>query len=177
MSMKQNEPAASRITHRELLEKLHYDPATGVFTHRDGPRLGLRAGWVGNDGYRALNIDGIFYRSHQVAWFYVHKRWPKLFVDHINRVRDDNRIANLRLANKSQQAVNSVLPKTNTSGYRGVSRRNSPGTPWMAQIRVNGKKRYLGLFQTAELAHAAYAKVCKEVHGEFVGQMVRTPHE
>jgi hypothetical protein len=87
-------------------------------------------------------------------------------VDHINGNGLDNRRKNLRLATPSENACNSVPRSTNTSGFKGVCWHKGAGK-WMAQIVLDGKNNYLGLFDTAEDAHAAYAKKSLELHGRF----------
>jgi hypothetical protein len=91
---KQDKLAAER-----LRERLRYDGGTGVFTRRVGSghaRAGEIAGSVHSTGYVRIGIDGGKYTAHRLAWLYVHGVWPSDQIDHINRNRSDNRIANLR---------------------------------------------------------------------------------
>ena len=78
-------------------------------------------------------------------------------IDHINGNGLDNRKSNLRLADKSLNAINSKIRSDNSTGYRGVTF-NKKANKYMAEISRNGKKTYLGLFNTAEEAHGAYIK-------------------
>lgn len=75
-------------------------------------------------------------------------------VDHINRNPLDNRKANLRLATKAQNSWNRRAPCTNASGYKGVSF-SKASQKWAAEIKLNGRKFFVGLYATAE--HAAIA--------------------
>lgn len=158
------------ITHERLLELVHYDPETGAFTWKIRRRgrafAGMRAG-SRMQGYWALRLDGVSYKAHRVAWFYVYGQWPKQELDHINRVRGDDRIANLREATRRQNIVNARLSRANVSGYRGVSWHKVTGK-WIAQISDFGKKRHLGLFTTPQEAYAAYVAAAKAIHGEFL---------
>jgi HNH endonuclease len=89
----------TKLTAERLRERLHYDAETGVFTRRVGSsnaRAGDVAGSVHSTGYVRISIDGGKYTAHCLAWFYVHGVWPSDQIDHINRNRSDNRIANLR---------------------------------------------------------------------------------
>ena len=88
-----------KLTAERLRERLHYDAETGVFTRRFGSghaRAGDMAGTVHRTGYVRISIDGGKYTAHHLAWLYVHGVWPSDQIEHINRKRSDNRIANLR---------------------------------------------------------------------------------
>lgn len=90
-------------------------------------------------------------------------------VDHINRNRLDNRRENLRLATPQINALNRSRQSNNTSGYMGVSYNKRLGRRkrWEAYIKLNKKRRFLGIFLTLEEAARAYDKVALELHGEF----------
>lgn len=88
-------------------------------------------------------------------------------VDHINGNGLDNRQANLRGANASQNAANARRRRDSTSGFKGVHRHRSRGLPWRAQIATGGKKYHLGLFESPEAAARAYDTKARELFGEF----------
>ena len=161
---------AVMITQQYIKELFHYNEHTGDFTRlikRGSSHVGDIAGSITWNGYTSIYIDGKNYRAHQLAWLYVHGVWPDTDIDHINRNKSDNRIVNLRLASRSQNNINSGLHSHNTSGFRGVyASRNK----WAAQIKLNGKKIYLGRFNTAEEAHQCYLAAARELYGEFVQQ-------
>jgi hypothetical protein len=156
------------VTHRRLLELLTYDPLTGLFRWRIRPsgRIGAGeiAGNINPEGYRSMSLDRRFYKAHRLAWFYVHGVWPPEQLDHINRQRDDNRIANLRLATNQQNNANSVRQRNNTSGFKGVYFHKQK---WRAMIGISGKRVHIGFFSTPEIAHAAYLEKSREVFGDF----------
>ena len=81
--------------------------------------------------------------------------------DPLNNLRD-----NLRIADKSKNATNAKKRIDNTSGYKGVWYHKQVNK-WCAEIKVNKRKKYLGLFDTAEIAYEAYCKAAKEVYGEY----------
>lgn len=88
-------------------------------------------------------------------------------VDHRNgNGLDNRRSSNLRLATPAQNQHNQRLSRSNTSGFKGVCWDKGAGK-WMAYINLGGKGRYLGRYETPELAHAAYAAASAELHGEF----------
>jgi hypothetical protein len=108
-------------------KRLEYDPDTGVFIWkpRDVRRTedkiwnarfsGEVAGTILNTGYRRIGIDGKYYGAARLAWLYVHGEWPKNEIDHINRVRDDDRLVNLRdvthTDNQNNRKSNNGLPE------------------------------------------------------------------
>jgi len=147
----------STLTPDRLREIFHYDQETGVFTRRS---LGRVAGTKNDSGYLVIFIDGKGYRAHRLAWLYVYGEWPAELIDHKNRIRTDNRIDNLRQANRSENTQNTVT-KRSSSGVRGVSRM---GEKWKAQIAINGKDIYLGLFGTVAEASAAYSSAAAKFH-------------
>lgn len=87
-------------------------------------------------------------------------------IDHINGNTLDCRRKNLRLATRRENSRNIPRPITNTSGFKGVVKATN-GDKWQAQIRVDGKLKYLGLFITPEEAHAAYCEAGRKYFGEF----------
>ena len=157
------------ITSERLREVLKYDPETGSFTRKIDIgrwKTGSRAGTNGNsDGYCQIMIDGRLYQAHRLAWLYMTGECPKAEIDHINCDRADNRIVNLRQADRFGNTRNTKKRNDNTSGFKGVQW-HACGK-WRAMIGVNGKKKHLGLFKTKEAAFEAYVAAAKKYHGEF----------
>jgi hypothetical protein len=91
---------------------------------------------------------------------------PKHDIDHINQIKTDNRIANLRDVTDSQNHMNTKAPSSNTSGYKGVTFHKETGK-WMAHAMLNGKSSYGGLHHTKEEANEAAIRLRKTLHGEF----------
>ena len=160
----------ARLTAERVRELFHYDQDTGVFTRRV-TRQGLkaRAGDIAGtrkpSGYLSIWICGANFMVHRLAWLYVHGTWPEGQVDHINQVKADNRIANLRVATHAENMQNRKPYKTNSTGLRGVYRRKTqPDHLFYAAIKVNRKTINLGAFRTAEEAHAAYCAAAARLH-------------
>lgn len=148
---------------RELLD---YFPQTGDFHWRGclSPQTGI-AGSMSTGGYWMLRLGKNTYRAHRIAWLHFYGVWPAGFdIDHINGIRLDNRIANLRLATRSQNNGNSGPQPNNFHGIKGAT--FSRGK-WQAQLMFKGKNHYLGRFNTAEEANAAYLVAAKKFFGEF----------
>lgn len=155
------------ITQGCLKELLHYDPETGVFTWvaPSGRRakIGDVAGWASGRGYLGIRINRRAYYAHRLAWLYVHGAWPAQDIDHVNGVRSDNRLANLREATRSQNLANT---RPRRSAPKGTWLHRETGK-WCAAITVNGRLRHLGLFASRDDAHAAYAAAANQHFGEF----------
>lgn len=88
------------LTVERLKALLEYEPETGAFRWKSPTnqriRRGIATGRVGTKGYLYIGIDRKSYMAHRLAWLYVHGHWPLEQIDHINRIKTDNRIANLR---------------------------------------------------------------------------------
>lgn len=132
---------------------LHYNADTGVFTNKidrnPRARAGSLAGYTNTIGYTVIQIGGRKIHAHRLAWFYMTGEWPTCEIDHINRIRSDNRFDNLRQATSTQNKHNTDDRITNTSGHRGVTW-NKRSEKWQAQIAVAGKHYYLGMFDKIE---------------------------
>lgn len=112
-------------------------------------------------GYVGLRMFGKNYFAHRVIWALHYGEWPKNQVDHINGISSDNRIENLRDVENSINHRNTKLPSNNTSGRIGVCF-NKQTRKWRADITVNKKYIFIGLFDTFEAACAAREAVEKE---------------
>ena len=108
-------------------------------------------------GYVQIMIDYKNYTAHRLAWLYVHGRWPYEQIDHINRIKNDNRIVNLREATNSENQINIQTRSHNTSGVTGVMR-DSKSNKWVAQIIRDKKRHYLGRYDLVHEAAQAVAK-------------------
>lgn len=157
------------LTQTDLKKQLSYNPDTGIFIwieKRAGVKFNSVAGSYSKQGYFRITINHIEYKAHRLAWLYMTGEMPKEFIDHINGDRLDNRFCNLREATNTQNNYNTGMLPTNTSGIKGV-RINKKTGRWHAQASVKGKNKHLGMFETAEMAKAAYDSFVKMLHGDF----------
>lgn len=157
------------ITRERLKALLSYDPLTGLFTwngHMRGVRRGKTSvGHLAAHGYITIRLDRKPYYAHRLAWLYITGDWPPEEIDHISGVRSDNRIANLRLANRLGNLVNRPRRRDNTSGFKGVYK--TRGGRFSTQISINGRPHYLGTFDTAEEASAVRNREAERRYGEY----------
>lgn len=136
-----------------------------------GRRSDLNGMVVGNvsttDGYRYIKFRQRRILAHRVV-FYMHNKFIPKEIDHINRIRDDNRIENLREAeNHSANLGNqSIQKREKTSKYKGVcwdkNRRK-----WMAAVKHNGKRINIGRFESEDSAAKAYNDLAIKLFGDF----------
>jgi hypothetical protein len=142
------------LTYEKLHEILSYDRETGIFTWKvktaQRVHIGQRAGSTSSgDGYEMISINNKLYKSHRLAWLYEMGSFPDVEIDHINRIRTDNRFCNLRLASKKQNMENTTTRKDNKSGMTGVSWSKAT-KKWRAYVTHNRKQMHLGTFESKE---------------------------
>lgn len=159
-----------QLTVSEARRLLHYDPDTGIFmwkvTRSGKAKAGMLAGRVMQNGYLIVMVHEKAYLGHRLAWFIYYGRWPVGFIDHANGKPLDNRISNLRECTNSENQANRHKTNNRTSGVKGVCFDKRTGK-WQAAIKVNGRNKYLGQYDTIKKAEAAYKKSAKEAFGEF----------
>ena len=148
-------PQRPELTAEYLRSILSYDPETGIFTRKvrtsTRVKVGDVAGSADGIGYLRIRLQSRKYKAHRLAWLYTYGEWPKDQIDHINRNRSDNRIANLREVTNKQNGQNRSKPSSNTSGYQGVHW-NKQSSKWQVKIKHNCKDIHLGYFAYLEEA-------------------------
>ena len=120
-----------------------------MLSPRNRTMAGDSAGYHDGLGYMMVSVDGYRFRCHHLAWAFNHGEFPSDQIDHINRVRDDNRITNLREACQLINMHNASKRSDNTTGVTGVYFRKDT-QKYVVQITSHGKTYRLGNFERFE---------------------------
>lgn len=162
------------LTQAYLKSVLHYDPFTGIFTwiksNRDG-WTGKQAGTIYRNPsskviYRYILICKKKYLAHRLAWLYIYDSIPE-FLDHKDENGLNNALSNLRSATIFQNACNTKLTKSNTSGVKGVQWYKREQR-WVATVKYLGRQHYGGYFVDIVSATKAVRVLREKLHGAFV---------
>ena len=155
------------LTLERLMEVLSYNSETGLFTWRIKPGrkapIGSVAGAIGTKGYRRIRIDSVRYNASRLAWLYAYGKWPSGYIDHINGLRTDDRLCNLRTVNAAESSTN--RKGWSSTGIKGVHKR--PNGAYWAKIKRDGKVTYLGTYATLNEAAAARKRAALVQQGAF----------
>lgn len=154
------------ITQLRLTELLSYDGDTGLFFWKKGrgkAGAGAKAGVINARGYVQIGIDKKVHLAHRLAWIYYYGSKPSMHIDHINRIKTDNRISNLRDVSPSQNSQNTVASCRSRSGIKGVSW-DKKRKKWSASIVYLGKSYALGRFHNMQDAVNAYVFGAMKYH-------------
>lgn len=146
------------IEQKYLKSILDYDFETGIFKWKVKKSIAISigdiAGSKNSKGYIKIHIDGKGHSAHRLAWLYMKGELPLDQVDHINRIRNDNRFCNLRVATNKENQENVCIRKDNLSGITGINWRYDL-RKWHVRIQRDGKRIHIGFYEKLELAKIA----------------------
>lgn len=134
------------ISPADVVAAFRYDPESGSIFRLESKRtdtVGEVPRIVQTGGYLVVYAFGRLVRAHRLAWVLMTGKWPENDIDHINRDRADNRWCNLREATRAENLRNTGPRKTSATGFKCVER---SGRRFVAYMREDGRKRYLGTF-------------------------------
>jgi outer membrane protein assembly factor BamB len=156
----------SDLTAKVARSLLSYDRDTGELRWRVRPvaniPAGTIAGRVNGSGYWQTNVRGRKYSNHRLAWLIVTGEWPKGQIDHVNRIRSDNRFCNLRDVSGSENCLNRDYRFTNPRGVSFVQRTEK----WQVQVCLYRQVKYIGQYADRDVAISAYANAVASLRGE-----------
>ena len=157
-----------QITQELLKENLSYNQESGFFIRikktANSVNIGDIAGTLHSDGYIYISVIGKKIPAHRLAWLYVYGSFPNNEIDHINGIKNDNSLINLREATRLENMQNQrKAHKDNPTGLLGVSF-NKKLMKFTAQIHINGKQKKLGVFDTKESAYLSYLEAKNNIH-------------
>ena len=155
----------------KLKSILLYNEDTGKFTWKIKPprskiNVNDEAGCLDQKGYVKIQVQGVSYYGHRLAWAFIYDDWPSEEIDHVNCVKSDNRACNLRSANRSQNQANIPIRITNKLGIKGVSKVKGRNL-FVAKIVVSGKREHLGYYKSTIEAGEAYRVAAEKYFGCF----------
>lgn len=159
----------STLTQERLREVLKYCFASGLFSWQydvsSTARKGEIAGCATKAGYIVIRIDRRLYLAHRLVFLYIYGRRPEGLIDHKTGAKSDNRLDNIREANKSQNAQNAkaAWSHNKASGLLGVYWSEQNGK-WGAKVNLDGRQYHAGFHETPEEAHAAYVAKKRQLH-------------
>lgn len=153
-----------------MKDHLEYNPVSGEFRWKNSRcriKGGVIAGSLRSDGYRQIKFMGKLYLSHRIAWEFVNGKIPDgMEIDHVNVIKNDNRIINLRLATREDNQHNHGIRKNNSSGVKGVHWHKGIGK-WQVRIMVGKNRVHLGYFSENKDAEKAAIEARELLHGKY----------
>lgn len=169
----------NNISPEEIKRLISYDPKSGLLRWRPRQQsdfasmssfkawntqfAGREAGSISKTGYVVVSLSGQKMLGHRIAWVIHHGRWPDALMDHVNGLRADNRINNLREATPAQNAQNQRRHKSNKSGVCGVTWHKKTKR-WQVRIGSANKSLHVGYFSDLQSAKDA-RKFAEKQHG------------
>ncbi len=146
---------------KHILKYYKYNPKTGMVTGRRGKTIGTKNEW----GYLRISVrinkKYFLLKIHRMAWVLFYKKWPKNHIDHINGIRTDNRIKNLRDVTRRENGSNRIEHRNGRLVGANFIKKKNVKKPWISKIRHKKKQIHLGVYKTELEAHNVYMKYKK----------------
>ena len=149
-----------------------YDGDTGLVYWKIPRKNGVVAGGIAgsvdsSSGYARLCFRRKAYKTHRIAWALAYGEWPVMDIDHINGNRADNRLKNLRVASRTENIRSMKKRKNSACMLKGATPYKNRNDKFVAQIRIDGRQRKLGVFTSQQSAHDAYCAAAVVAFGKF----------
>jgi len=149
----------SQLDSTRLKEIFDYDPNTGIFIRKIKGRK-AKVGSFDPEGYVYIQINHIKYAAHRLAWLYMYGEFPTDQIDHINGIKNDNRIANLRVCTHAENQQT----KRNVKGYSWHKTKKR----FIAYIQINKKRIELGRYLNEQDARKSHLDAKNKYHPFFI---------
>jgi hypothetical protein len=134
-------------------EYFQYNSETGVLIWMKSPahkiKIGDVAGYADIHGYLKIQFNGKKYRVHRLAWYLHYEKWPTGEIDHINGIKTDNRINNLKDVTHTENMNNTKGHREKTYKYYYFNKKYQV---WQVKVTIDSKMKHLGNFETEEKA-------------------------
>lgn len=154
---------------QQFADSFLYEHETGLLRWKVSPSNNVKplsvAGCLSGGGYVRVSLFGRSWAAHRLIWTMLVSEIPRgMDIDHINGLRNDNRLTNLRVVTRGENNQNVRSARSdNRQGLLGVSVHRRSGL-FNARIKVAGVSHSIGYFKTALEAHAAYLHRKREIH-------------
>ena len=161
------------VSYERVRELFDYNPESGevvrkcdVFSPRNGNKVASKGdtpGYMSNQGYYNIKVDGRCYRLHRIIWLWYYKVYPENDIDHINRDRADNRIDNLREVSRPCNVHNGKVRNDSTTGITGVSMTTFYGkTLFTASIQYKNLTKSTYVYKSYDFIEAVAHRLAAE---------------
>ena len=155
----------------KLKDLFQYNAKTGLLHWKIKCSWNVKIGNVAGttkhwSNYIYIRFNNKSYPAHKLVWLYHYGIYPNGCIDHVNGIRNDNRIDNLRHATRAQNSQNMRIFKSNTSGIKGVDWKKNTNK-WRVRLQVNHKRIEIGSFYCLDLAELVANEARTKYHKEF----------
>lgn len=156
----------------EILNKVYYDETSETFLRwKEGTGLARKENYVAGhlcetSGYSFVTYENKRFPVHNIVWVIFNGEISDgMIVDHVDCIRNNNSISNLRLATISQNNMNKGVRSDSSTGTKGLSWHISENR-WYGSVTVDGKRVYKKS-KDREVVEKWLSKFRDEVHGDF----------